>query len=212
MKQEILEDYLRQFIPSRDSIILEMEEYAKEHYVPIMDLLGMEHMLQFLRLIQPKKILELGAAIGYSSIRMVQTLPSCEVVTIERNPPRIEKAREYIARTELTKQITLIEGNALETFDIVKEKGKFDVIFIDAAKGQYKRFFELYEQLLNDNGVIISDNVLFHGEIFEVIENKRRRALVDKIKDYNIWINNNPNYDTTLFPIGDGVMVSRRKG
>lgn len=212
MKQEIIEAYLQQFISDRPQIIQEMEDYAREHHVPIMDLLGMEHMLQFLRLIQPKRILEIGAAIGYSSIRMVQTLPNCEVVTIERNPPRIEKAIEYIERTGLSSQITLIEGNALETFDTVQSTGKFDVIFIDAAKGQYKRFFELYETLLNDNGVIISDNVIFHGEIFEEIENKRRRALVDKIKDYNMWIHQHPNYDTTLFPIGDGVMVSRKRG
>lgn len=208
----MIEEYLQQFIPKRAPIILEMEEYAKEHHVPIMDLLGMEHMLQFLRLIQPKRILEIGAAIGYSSIRMVQTLSECEVVTIERNPPRIEKAREFFERAEVTNRITLIEGNALETFQEIQSSGKFDVIFIDAAKGQYKRFFKLYEPLLNPNGVIISDNVIFHGEIFDVIENKRRRALVDKIKDYNIWIHENTDYDTTLFPIGDGVMVSKKKG
>src|SRR5699024_7399157 len=102
-------------------------------------------MLQFLRLIQPKKILEIGTAIGYSSIRMAQVLPTCEIVTIERHPSRVNKAKEYIERAELTHQITLIEGNALDTFELVQSHGEFDVIFIDAAKGQYRRFFELYE-------------------------------------------------------------------
>ncbi len=211
MNDETLQNYLHLFIKERPALIREIEEYAKENHVPIMDLLGMEHMLQFLRLIQPKKILELGAAIGYSSIRMVQELPDCQVVTIERNPPRIEKAKEYIAKTGSTHQITLIEGDALGAFELVQPHGGFDVIFIDAAKGQYKRFFELYEPLLNDDGVIISDNVLFHGEIFQTIENKRRRELVRKIKEYNEWIQSHPGYDTILFPIGDGVMVSRKK-
>src|SRR5690348_5162738 len=140
MNEETVQNYLRLFIKERTPLVREMEEYAKEHHVPIMDLLGMEHMLQFLRLIQPKKILELGAAIGYSSIRMVQALPDCQVVTIERNPPRIKKAKEHIEKIGFTHQITLIEGDALESFDLVQPHGGFDVIFIDAAKGQYKRF------------------------------------------------------------------------
>ncbi|GGE74936.1 putative O-methyltransferase YrrM [Priestia taiwanensis] len=212
MDQQAIQDYLLALVKERHPLLMEMEDYAREQHVPIMDLLGMEHMLQFLRLIQPKKILELGAAIGYSSIRMVQSLSQCEVVTIERNVPRIEKAKEYIAKAGLTHQITLIEGDALLSFEEVQKHGTFDVIFIDAAKGQYKRFFELYEPLLNDNGVIISDNVLFHGEIVQYIENKRRRCLVNKIKDYNEWLSNHPKYDTTIFPIGDGVTVSKKKG
>lgn len=211
MEQDAVQEYLLSFINQNDSLILEMEQYAVEHEVPIMDKLGMEFMLQMLRLIQPKSILEIGAAIGYSGIRMVKAADA-DVVTIERDIERYEKAVSYIEKAGLQNRISLLFGDALETFGQVSKHGTFDVIFIDAAKGQYQRFFELYEPLLNDEGVIITDNVLFRGLVAEEnIENKRIRSLVKKIKTYNEWLMTHPKYDTTIFPIGDGVAVSKKK-
>ncbi|MBO9130449.1 O-methyltransferase [Bacillus sp. 165] len=213
MEQNEIYEYLSSFIHNKDPLIVEMEEYAHLHTVPIMDKLGMEFMLQLLRLIQPSSILEIGTAIGYSGIRMAQALPKASIVTIERDEERYEKAKEYVGRSHSAKQLSLIYGDALETFEEVKKHGTFQVIFIDAAKGQYQRFFELYEGLLDENGVIITDNVLFRGLVAGgTIENKRKRSLVTKIRSYNEWLMGHESYDTTIFPVGDGVAVSKKKG
>jgi predicted O-methyltransferase YrrM len=211
MGQDAVQQYLLSFIKQEDPLLAEMEQYAAEHEVPIMDKLGMEFMLQMLRIIEPKSILEIGAAIGYSGIRMVKAADA-NVVTIERDAQRYEKAVSYIQKAGLEDRISLIFGDALETFEQIKAYGTFDVIFIDAAKGQYQRFFELYEPLLSEKGVIITDNVLFRGLVAEEhIENKRIRSLVRKIKTYNEWLMAHSEYDTTIFPIGDGVAVSKKK-
>jgi predicted O-methyltransferase YrrM len=156
--------------------------------------------------------LEIGAAIGYSSIRMTQAVQA-NIITVERDAERYEKAISYINQADLGHRISVVFGDALETVEQVEKFGAFDVIFIDAAKGQYQRFFELYEPLLNPGGVIITDNVLFRGLVtVEHIENKRIRSLVKKIKSYNEWLMAHSGYDTTIFPIGDGVAVSKKKG
>ncbi|MGM9987658.1 MAG: O-methyltransferase [Bacillaceae bacterium] len=211
MDQQHVETYLLDLIKPRNPLLTEMEEYAKENGVPIMDLLGMEYMLQLLRLIQPKRVLEIGTAIGYSGLRMIEEIEGLEVVSIERDEDRYEKAIQYIERAQCD-SIHLIYGDALETFSEVEAFGTFDVIFIDAAKSQYRRFFELYEPLLTETGVIISDNVLFKGLIAaEKIESRNVRQMMRKLRNYNEWLVNNPNYDTTIFPIGDGVAVSKKK-
>ncbi|MFB9761124.1 O-methyltransferase [Ectobacillus funiculus] len=212
MEQTAVQQYLLSFVKQEDELLVNMEQYASEHGVPIMDRLGMEFMLQMLRLIQPKAILEIGAAIGYSGIRMASAVDDVHVVTIERDRDRYEKAVSYIQQSSVSERISLLYGDALEVFDEVQKHGTFDVIFIDAAKGQYQRFFELYEPLLNEKGVIITDNVLFRGLVAEEnIENKRIRSLVKKIKTYNEWLMAHHGYDTVIFPIGDGVAVSKKK-
>ena len=206
-------EYLESLIPARAVEIVEMEEYARENHVPIMDLVSVESILQMLRIIQPAAILEIGTAIGYSSIRMAKVLPYTKIVTVERNQERYERALHNIEKTGTSNQISVLYGDALELVDSVKEYGVFDCIFIDAAKGQYKRFFENYEPVLADKGIIITDNVLFKGLVAEErIENRRRRQLVDKIKRYNEWIMNHPSYDTTILPVGDGIALSKKRG
>lgn len=205
--------YLESLVNKRDGIIEEMELYAKENNVPIMELIGIECMIQMLRISNPKRILEIGTAIGYSAIRMAKALPHTNIVTIERDEERYQKAIQYISETETGSQIEVIYGDALEVEEIIKEKGKFDAIFIDAAKGQYKRFFEIYEKYLSEDGMILTDNVLFKGLVAEEqIENKRIRSLVTKIKSYNEWLMSHPNYVSTIIPVGDGVAISKRRG
>ena len=210
-----LKIYLESLIPNRESAIIEIEAYAKEHNVPIMDLVGIEAMLQLLRLIQPASILEIGTAIGYSAIRMAKALPDTKIVTIERDRERYDQAIHYINETKTSAQITVYFGDALELVDVIENAGynNFDVLFIDAAKGQYQRFFNYYEMQLSNNGVIITDNVLFKGLVAEKeLEIKRTRSLVNKIKAYNEWLMNNPNYHTTILPIGDGIAISKKRG
>lgn len=189
-----------------------MESYAKEHGVPIMELAGIEAMLQLLRIHQPKKILEVGTAIGYSALRMAEALPNTQIVSIERDEDRLLLAEEFINRSTQQHQISLIKGDALEVESIVRDYGPFDAIFIDAAKGQYKKFFELYSKHLQEDGFIITDNVLFKGLVCETeIESKRLRNLVKKIDEFNQWLMIHPDYDSVILPVGDGVAISRRR-
>ncbi|ASV68908.1 MULTISPECIES: O-methyltransferase [Cytobacillus] len=213
MLNDELITYMQKLIPDRTNLFMEMEEYARENRVPIMELEGIEAMLQIVRIQQPTKILEIGTAIGYSALRMAEACPSAHIVTLERDQERYEKAENYFARSGMANQITLIKGDALEQEDEVRILGDYDMIFIDAAKGQYKKFFEMYSQYLNDTGVIITDNVLFKGLVYEKaeIEKKRIRNLVQKIDQFNEWLMKNDRYHTVILPIGDGVAISRKK-
>ncbi|MFZ7945497.1 MULTISPECIES: O-methyltransferase [Bacillaceae] len=213
MLNEKLHFYIEGLIPARIPLLSEMESYAKEHNVPIMELAGIETMLQLLRIHQSERILEVGTAIGYSALRMAEALPNAEIVTIERDEERIQVAKAFIGRSPKGKQITIIEGDALEVENFVQGRAPFDAIFIDAAKGQYKKFFEMYEKYLRDDGMIITDNVLFKGLVAEdVIESKRIRNLVKKIDEFNHWLLNHPEYDSVILPVGDGVAISKRRG
>lgn len=212
LENEKLQLYIQELIPKRPKILMEMEEYARAHGVPIMELTGIEAMLALLRIHNPKTILEVGTAIGYSALRMAFALPNAKIVTIERDEERLLKADEFINRAEKREQIVQIRGDALEVEEQIKEHAPFDAIFIDAAKGQYKRFFELYSSHLSAKGMIITDNVLFKGMVVEdIIDNKRLRNLVKKIQDYNIWLMNHPEFDTAIIPVGDGVAISKKR-
>lgn len=204
--------YVESLVPARDPLIEEMEQYAKEHEVPIMELNGIEVMLQLIKFIKPLSILEIGTAIGYSAIRMAKALPGAKVISIERDEERYNKALYYIEKAELETQITVKFGDALQIESEIKKEGSFDCLFIDAAKGQYRRFFNIYSKYVNSGGIIISDNVLFRGMVAqEEIENKRLRGMVTKLKDYNEWLMNHPDYQTTFYPIGDGIAISRKR-
>ncbi|WP_286229223.1 O-methyltransferase [Neobacillus mesonae] len=213
MLNEKLHLYIEGLVHERNSLLTEMEQYAAAHNVPIMELTGVETMLQLLRIHRSKKILEVGTAIGYSALRMAYGIPETHIVTIERDEERIQLAKEFIGRSGLAQQITLIEGDALDAAEAVSSHAPFDAIFIDAAKGQYKKFFEIYSNNLCDGGMIITDNVLFKGLVAESeIESKRTRNLVKKIDEFNRWLMDHPDFDSVILPVGDGVAVSKKRG
>lgn len=212
MQNDKLHAYIEGLIPNRQDLFNEMEMLAKENHIPIMELAGIEAMLQILRIQKPKQILEVGTAIGYSALRMADALSECKIVTIERDEERLGLAEKYIQRAGKERQIHIIRGDALEVESEVKDHAPYDAIFIDAAKGQYKRFFELYAQYLSEDGIIVTDNVLFKGLVCEKeIENKRIRNLVKKIDEFNHWLSNHPDYQTIILPVGDGVAISKKR-
>ncbi|KUP07279.1 SAM-dependent methyltransferase [Bacillus coahuilensis m2-6] len=208
-----LHHYIEKLIPQRESFFVEMEEYAVWHSVPIMEIVGMEALLQLLSLQQPKKILEIGTAIGYSSLRMATSLPNVEIVTIERDEKRIKDAKKYLTQHESGQRIHLIEGDALEVSEMVLQHGPFDALFIDAAKGQYPKFFSLYAPMLKEEGVIYTDNVLFKGYVADIesIESRNKRSLVKKIHQYNEWLMNHEKYKTAILPVGDGLAITKKR-
>ena len=213
MNEQLLELMGRFKTIIHDDLSLEMKQYAEDFDVPIIQDQGLELMLQLLRIKQPQSILEIGTAIGYSSFMMARHLPKTHIVSIERDPKRYNEAIAYHERSSIKEQVTLLEADALEIANEELPIQKYDVIFIDAAKAQYQKFFEKYEPLLKEDGMIISDNLIFHGHIFDNNQKQSRnlKQLVRKINRYNDWLANHPNYDTLLLPIGDGVAISLKK-
>lgn len=207
-----LHAYIEEIVPERSELLGKMEQYAKVHNVPIMELAGIEAMLQLLRIQKPKMILEVGTAIGYSALRMAFAVPDSKIVTIERDEERYLLAEQYIDEAGKKEQILIIKGDALEVGEDIEKYGPYDAIFIDAAKGQYQRFFEIYSRFLSNDGVIITDNVLFKGLVCESeIENKRIRNMVRKIDLFNKWLMSHPEYHTVILPVGDGVAISKKR-
>ena len=197
-------------VKSNYAIIKEIKEYAIENKIPIMNQEGIDFLTTFIIKYQIKNILEVGTAIGYSSIMMTLCGPNIKVTTIERDEQRYLEAVKNIKRLNLEDRITLIFNDALNT----KINDKYDLIFIDAAKAQNIKFFELFERNLKDGGFIITDNMYFHGLVNKnekEIKSRNVRGIVKKIKDYITFLKNNEDYNTTIYDIGDGIAVSEKK-
>jgi len=191
-----------------DKELKEIEKYAKEKNIPIMQKTGINFLTKYINENNVKNILEIGTAIGYSAIKMALANDKVKVTTIEKDDERYMQALKNIKAFDLEKRITLIRADALD----LNLNGEYDLIFIDAAKGQYIKFFEKYKSNLSKNGVIITDNVEFHGlvEQEERIESKNLRQLVNKIRNYIDFLNENTEFNTKFYKIGDGISVSSR--
>lgn len=187
----------------------ELEKYAEEYNIPIIEKASLNFIIKYIEQNNVKSILEIGSAIGYSAINMALVNDDINIITIEKDNERYLEALKNIKAFNLEDRITLLLADALN-IDI---EGKFDLIFIDAAKGKYKEFFEKYSSKLNRNGTIITDNISFHGlvESKEKIEKKRLRSLVEKIKNYIEFVKSQKEFDTKFYKVGDGLSVSRRK-
>ena len=187
-------------------IINEIRTYAKENNVPIMLDDGIEYLTNYIIKNNVNSVLEIGTAIGYSAIMMALANPSLSVTTIERDEKRYLEALKNIKKLNLENRITLIFNDALD----VNITGKFDLIFIDAAKAQSIKFFEKFEKNLNPTGVIITDNIKFHGLVDkneEEIESRNLRALVRKVKEYITYLKENVQEDDLILTLGAGTVT-----
>lgn len=192
------------------ALIREMKQYAEVNNVPIMVDEGIDFLTTFILKNHVKNVLEIGTAIGYSAIMMALVDPNLKITTIERDEIRYLEALKNVKAFDLENRITLIYNDAFN----VKLDEKFDLIFIDAAKAQNIKFFEMFERNLEYRGVIITDNLKFHGLVDkkeEEIKSKNLRSLVRKIKDYIDYLKTNEKYNTEFFEVGDGISVSKRK-
>ena len=185
-----------------------IEKYAEEYNIPIMEKSGINFLSKYIKNNNVKTILEIGTAIGYSAIKMALSSDNVKVTTIEKDDARYFEALKNIKAFGLEKRITLIHGDALD----INLEDKYDLIFIDAAKGQYINFFDKYASNLSKNGVIVSDNIGFHGlvEYKERIESKNLRQLVNKIREYIEFLKGNTEFLTKFYKIGDGISISQR--
>lgn len=203
--------FINSLNPEIDSLVYRIEQEAREQEVPIVRTETRE-LLKVLELIQkPERILEVGTAVGFSSIYMSQYLPAGgSITTIEKYPPRIEEAKKNFARTGTESVITLLEGDAAEILKGLT--GTYDMIFMDAAKGQYIHFFPDVIRLLAPGGMLISDNVLQDGDVLEshYAITKRNRTIHSRMREYLYELKHHPLLETAIVPIGDGVAISTR--
>lgn len=187
----------------------ELEEYAKINNIPIMQKDGILYLINYIKENNIKNILEIGSAIGYSSIMMANINSDIRITTIERDKDRYDLAVSNIKKYNLDKQINIIYGDAVDT-DIT---GMYDLIFIDAAKGKNIFFFEKYKNNLVKGGTIITDNLSFHGlvEDSDLVKTKNQRGIVNKIKDFISFLDNNEEFATEYIPVGDKIAISKRR-
>ena len=189
---------------------IEKEAIADE--VPIIRKEMGDLLKVLLQLVQPERILEVGTAVGYSSILMSENMPqNCRITTIENYEKRIPIAKQNFVRAGKEKQITLLEGDAA---DILKElREPFDFIFMDAAKGQYIHFMPEILRLLKPEGILVSDNVLQDGDIIEshFIVTRRNRTIYKRMREYLYELTHSDELVTSVLPIGDGITVSVKK-
>ena len=188
-------------------LIKEMKEYAEDNNVPIITDEGINYIRNYIKENNIKRILEVGAAIGYSSILMALTDEEITITTIERDEKRYLEAVKNIKKFHLEERITLLYKDAFD----VELSEEFDLVFIDAAKAQNTRFFEKFSKNLAKQGTIITDNMNFHGLVEDEskIESRNLRALIRKVKAYHEFLENNEDFKTTFLNIGDGLAVSK---
>ena len=191
------------------SRIEKIEEFAKVNNVPIMQKGGIEFLTNYIKENNIKNILEIGSAIGYSAIKMALVGDDIKVTTIERDKDRFDIAVTNIKDFNLENRINIILGDALD----IEITDKYDLIFIDAAKSQYIKFFEKFDKNLNSGGVVVSDNLSFHGLVEDdsKTNNRNTKQLVRKIRNYIDYLKNNDEYMTTFYELGDGVAISIKK-
>lgn len=192
----------------------EMEQYAAENHVPIINERGRKAFLQVVREQKPHRVLEVGMAIGYSTLQIaVNSADDVRITTMELSEERVKTARSYIARSGYDDRIRILTGDAGELLvhEAVQD-APFDFVFIDAAKGQYVDYFHKIEPLLSDSAVILADNVLFRGYVCSEEKPPRRfKTIVKRLREYLELVTKTPGYSTVILENGDGLAVTRRE-
>lgn len=188
--------------------ISEIKTFARHEYLPIIQDGGLKFICDYIRAHNVKNILEIGTAIGYSAINFAKAKDNVHITTLEYDLDRHIQAKQNVSDCALEEKITLVYGDALEW----QTDEKFDLIFIDAAKAQYIRFFEKYKSNLSENGVIITDNLKFHGmvEDLTLTHNYSTKKLVKKIIKYIEFLKANTEFHTDFYDDGDGISVSAK--
>jgi len=204
------QEFLDMLIPKRGDFLDNLREKSalEESYAPIVQKSTEQLIITLLKIVKPKRVLEIGTAVGYSAVLMAQNLPEeSEIITVERYEKHADIAVDNIFEAGFEKKIKVIKGEAAEVLAWLD--GGFDFIFLDAAKGQYIEFLPDILRILNPGGVLVSDNILYKGMVED--ENKlirRKITIVKRLRMYLEEIMNNPVLTSSIIPIGDGVSVS----
>lgn len=205
----MIKEYLKNInIKETNTLLVSLKTYALQNDVPIITDDGINFIKQLINLKGVKSVLEIGTAIGYSAINMA-LYSDCTITTIERDLEMYNKAVKNIKEAKLDDRITVIFNDALEVDET--KLGKFDLVFIDAAKAQSIKFFDKYKSCLNKKGLIITDNLLFHDLVVTPIKDKNLKQLVRKIDTFNKFVVEQEDFDTYIYSIGDGMSLSIKK-
>lgn len=206
-------EYLDIISPVNSQTVEEIRSVAKENYIPIIKR-DTENLLKFvLKMQNSKSILEIGCAVGYSAIIMLEN-SDADIVTVEKMPERVEEAKKNIKYANLEDRAKIIEGDAGEILErLVNENKKFDFIFMDAAKAQYITWLPTVKALLKDKGIIFSDNCLQEGDLLEssFAIRKRDKTIHKRMRDYIYLLLHDEDLESWIFSIGDGVLLSRSR-
>ncbi len=201
--------YLNSLYPELSPVLTEIREEALETYVPIIRPETINLLQTLIKMNRPKKILEVGAAVGFSACLMAETAgEDVQITTIENYEPRIPIALENFKRAGKDNQITLLEGDAMEILPGLSDS--YDFIFMDAAKGQYINFWPEIKRLIKIGGTVVTDNVLQDGDIIEsrYAITRRNRTIHKRMRDYLFELTHDSEFTTTILPLGDGVSIS----
>ena len=185
-----------------------IKQKALEEHIPIIMDETLEVIEKYLKNNKPKRILEIGTAVGYSAICFTQILEEDGIIdTIERDTKRVKEARENIKKAEVENKINIYEGDAVEILPTLDNK--YDVIFIDAAKGKYPFFLKEALRMINKNGVIFADNILYKGYVMSDYNKHKQRTAVRNLREYIKEVSENPNLETEILEVGDGLAISK---
>ena len=190
--------------------LLKIKEYALERHIPIIMDDTLEVIDKYLTEKRPEKILEIGTAVGYSAMCFSEYLrDGGKIDTIERDEERIQEAKENFKKVGVEDKIHLYEGDALEILPTLNEK--YDMVFIDAAKGKYPFFLKESLRMINDNGIIFADNILYKGYVMSDYNKHKQRTAVRNLREYIKEVTENPDIETEILEVGDGLAISKVK-
>lgn len=187
-----------------------IKQKAIENHIPIIIDETLETIQKYLKGKKVKKILEIGTAVGYSAMCFTEFLEENGFIdTIERDTERVQEARENIKKVKVEDKINIYEGDAVELLPTFNEK--YDVVFIDAAKGKYPFFLSQALRLINNNGIIFADNILYKGYVLSDYNKHKQRTAVRNLREYIKEVSENPNLETEILEVGDGLAISKIK-
>jgi predicted O-methyltransferase YrrM len=208
--EQHVHQYLQRIRPERSPVMAEMEELAGRDRVPIVHWETGRMLAALCRAMDPV-VLEVGTAIGYSTLHMAEQLEQGRVVTLERDPDRAAQARDFLARAGVADRVELVEGDAKETIERVQ--GPFDFLFVDATKGEYREYIELAEPKLTDRALLVVDNLLMSGEV-ALPENEETNWSDDSLvaaRALNAQLLTSDKWLGAVLPVGDGVGLASRR-
>jgi predicted O-methyltransferase YrrM len=208
--EEVVERYLRDLRPERSPVMAEMEEHAERDSIPIVHWETGRLLAVLCRVLDPL-VLEVGTAIGYSTLHMAEQLRNGRVVTLERDPERAAQARSYLERGGVSDRVELVEGDALETLQ--RLDGPFELLFVDASKGEYARYIELARPKLSERALMVVDNLLMSGEVAlpEGADTRWNPDSLASARRLNSDLLGSDDWLACVLPVGDGIGIAARR-
>lgn len=195
-----------------EALFKQMEDFAKENKVPIINENGRKVFIDIVKKYKPQRVLEIGTAIGYSALLTIYYgAENAKIISLELDEERATQAQNFINQSKYKDQIEIILGDAAENIGKLDKNYKFDMVFIDAAKGQYPDYLKKVLPLLADDGIILADNVLFRGYVMSEEKHPRRyKTIVKRLREYIAMVSDTDKFTTEIFENGDGLALTKR--